>query len=128
VLVVRWGCALAAVGLLVVIASPMLPLTLVGWATVGLGLAGGVPQVFTVAGNIDEQHEGRVLSRVVGTGYVAVLGGPALIGWLADALSLNTALVLPILAVLVCGCLASNLAMIKPPTKPVAKPRRTVKP
>ncbi|MBA0046117.1 MFS transporter [Mycobacterium sp. NPDC050853] len=128
VLVVRWGCALAAVGLVVVIASPMLPLTLVGWAAVGLGLAGGVPQVFTVAGNIDEQHEGRVLSRVVGTGYVAVLGGPALIGWLADAFSLNTALVLPILAVLVCGCLASNLAMIKPPTKPVAKPRRTVKP
>ncbi len=122
--VLRWGCALAAAGLLVVIASPMLPLTLAGWAAVGLGLAGGVPQVFTVAGNIDEQHEGRVLSRVVGTGYVAVLGGPALIGWVADALSLNTALVLPIFAVLICGCAASALTM----TTPVCKSGRTVKP
>lgn len=59
VLVLRWGCALAAVGLLTVIASPALPLTMAGWAAVGLGLAGGVPQVFTVAGNIDEQHEGH---------------------------------------------------------------------
>ncbi len=128
VLVLRWGCALAAVGLLTVIASPALPLTMAGWAAVGLGLAGGVPQVFTVAGNIDEQHEGRVLSWVVGTGYVAVLGGPALIGWLADALSLNTALLLPIFAVLVCGCAAGALTMSAPATKTAPKSGRTVKP
>ncbi len=128
VLVLRWGCALAAVGLLTVIASPALPLTMAGWAAVGLGLAGGVPQVFTVAGNIDEQHEGRVLSWVVGTGYVAVLGGPALIGWLADALSLNTALLLPIFAVLVCGCAAGALTMSAPATKAAPKAGRTVKP
>ncbi|MUM16870.1 MFS transporter [Mycobacterium sp. CBMA271] len=132
VLVLRWGCALAAAGLLVVIASPVLPLTMAGWAAVGLGLAGGVPQVFTVAGNIDEQHEGRVLSRVVGTGYVAVLGGPALIGWIADALTLNTALVLPVFAVLICGCAAGALAVSSPAGKAVAdparKPGRTVKP
>ncbi|BAX99608.1 putative major facilitator superfamily protein [Mycobacteroides stephanolepidis] len=126
--VLRWGCALAAVGLLTVIASSTLPLTMAGWAAVGLGLAGGVPQVFTVAGNIDEQHEGRVLSWVVGTGYVAVLGGPALIGWLADALSLNTALLLPIFAVLVCGCAAGALTMSTPATKTAPKPGRTVKP
>lgn len=128
VLVLRWGCALAAVGLLTVIASPALPLTMAGWAAVGLGLAGGVPQVFTVAGNIDEQHEGRVLSWVVGTGYVAVLGGPALIGWLADALSLNTALLLPIFAVLVCGCAEGALTMSAPATKAAPKAGRTVKP
>lgn len=126
--VVRWGCALAAVGLLVVILSPALPLTMAGWAAVGLGLAGGVPQVFTVAGNIDEHHEGRVLSRVVGTGYIAVLGGPALIGWLADAFSLNTAMVLPVLAVLFCACGAGALAMSKPTDNPAPRPRRTVNP
>ncbi|YCU61549.1 MFS transporter [Mycobacteroides abscessus] len=120
--VLRGGCALAAVGMLTVIAAPVLPLTLAGWVAVGLGLAGGVPQVFTVAGNIDEQHEGRVLSRVVGTGYVAVLGGPALIGWVADALSLNTALVLPIFAVVICGCAAGALA-VTPPSKSVKPPR-----
>ncbi len=126
--VLRWGCVLAAIGLLVVVISPVLPLTMVGWAAIGLGLAGGVPQVFTVAGNIDEQHEGRVLSRVVGTGYVAVLGGPALIGWLADALSLNTAMVLPVLAVLICACGAGVLATSTLANKAAPKPGRTVKP
>ncbi|MBB4852700.1 MFS family permease [Mycobacteroides chelonae] len=128
VLVLRWGCALAALGLLIVVVSPLLSLTMVGWAAVGLGLAGGVPQVFTVAGNIDEQHEGRVLSRVVGTGYVAVLGGPALIGWVADALSLNTALVLPIFAILICGCGAGVLVMKRPVAYPKRTSGRTVKP
>ena len=69
-----------------------------------------------------------MLSRVVVTGYVAVLGGPALIGCLADALSLNTALILPIFAVLVCGCAAGALTLSAPATKAVPKPGRTVKP
>lgn len=109
--VVRLGCILAAIGLLIVFISPFLALTLAGWAVVGFGLSGCIPQVFTAAGNINRAHEGRALSRVVGIGYVAVLGGPAVIGWLADQLSLNTALLLPVFAVLIAGCLSNALEM-----------------
>jgi predicted MFS family arabinose efflux permease len=107
--VVRWGGAAAVVGFALVIASPALPLTLLGWAVLGIGLCGGVPQVFTAAGNLPG-GSGKALSRVVGTGYVAILAGPGVIGWLADLFSLNTALLLPLCGVLICACAAGAVA------------------
>lgn len=117
--VVRWGGVAAAVGFGIVIASPTLVLALVGWAILGFGLCGGVPQVFTAAGNLPG-GSGRSLSRVVGTGYVAILAGPGVIGWLADLVSLNTALLLPLCGVLICACAAAAVA---PPSEatPLAK-------
>jgi hypothetical protein len=89
-------------------------LALVGWAILGLGLCGGVPQVFTAAGNLPG-GSGKALSRVVGTGYVAILAGPGVIGWLADQLSLNTALLLPLCGVFVCACAAAAVAPSETP-------------
>jgi predicted MFS family arabinose efflux permease len=104
--VVRWCAVTAVAGFAIVMASPWLPLTLVGWVVVGLGLSGGVPQVFTAAGNVGGSS-GRALSRVVGTGYLAILAGPGVIGWLADRITLNTAFVLPLAGVLVCAGMAA---------------------
>jgi MFS family permease len=106
--IVRYGSIASAIGLLIVIASPAIPLTLIGWAILGLGLAGGVPQVFTAAGNADAASA-SALSRVVALGYLAILAGPAVIGWLADLTSLNAALVLPLCAVVIAGCLANTV-------------------
>ena len=80
--IVRYGAALAAVGLTIVIFMPWVPLGLVGWALFGLGLSGGVPQLFTAAGNLDPRASGALMARVVGLGYVGLLAGPALIGGL----------------------------------------------
>jgi MFS family permease len=107
--VVRWGSVTAGAGLVVVIVSATLPLTILGWILFGLGLSGGIPQVFTAAGN-SAGRSGRVLSRVVGLGYVAILAGPALIGWLAELTSLQVAFVLPLLAVVVCAASAGMVA------------------
>lgn len=106
VAVVRWGCALAAVGIGTVIVAPVIPVAFVGWLLFGLGLAGGIPQVFTAAGNAGE-GSGQVLARVVGMGYVAMMAGPALIGWLAQLSSLNAALLLPLGATAICGLAAA---------------------
>ncbi|MDX1876160.1 MFS transporter [Mycolicibacterium sp. 120266] len=110
---VRWGSAAAAAGIALVVVSPVLPLTLIGWAVLGLGLSGGVPQVFTAAGNLTGSA-GKSLSRVVGTGYVAILAGPGLIGWLADLLSLDCAFLLPLCGVLICACAARTVAPAPP--------------
>lgn len=110
VAVVRWGGLLCVVGLVAVMASPLLPLTCLGWLLLGLGLSGCVPQVFTATGNTPGASA-RALSRVVGAGYLAVLAGPAIIGWAADAITLNTAMVIPIAAVLVCVCTAGTLGV-----------------
>jgi MFS family permease len=94
--IVRYGAALAAVGLTTVIAVPWVPVALVGWALFGLGLSGGVPQLFTAAGNLDTRASGALMAKVVGLGYVGLLAGPALIGGLTHWMPLNVAFALPV--------------------------------
>jgi MFS family permease len=96
--VVRYGGATAALGLGIVVASPALPVTMIGWVIFGLGLSGTLPQVLSAAGNV-EGATGTDFSRVVGCGYVALLAGPAVIGWLSEMVTLNLALLLPLVAV-----------------------------
>jgi MFS family permease len=108
--VLRVGGVLAVAGILAVIVAPNLPVALVGWTLFGLGLAGGLPQVFSAAGNLGGARSGRTLSRVVGVGYVAILGGPALIGWMVQLVSWAGALLLPLCAVLVCAFAAPVVA------------------
>ena len=96
--VVRYGGLAAAVGLAVVIASPTLPLTMIGWVVFGIGLSGGLPQVFSAAGNLAGATD-TDFSRVIGCGYAALLAGPAIVGWLSELVSLNLALLLPLIAV-----------------------------
>lgn len=93
--VVLFGAVIAASGLAVVAFSPVLWLTIVGWSILGLGLSGGVPQLFTAAGNLPTGASSVNMSRVVGMGYVGQLAGPALIGAIANHISLTTALLVP---------------------------------
>jgi MFS family permease len=95
--IVRYGAALAAIGLTTVIFAPWVPVGLVGWALFGLGLAGGVPQLFTAAGNLDPRASGALMAKVVGLGYVGLLAGPALIGALTHWMPLNAAFALPVI-------------------------------
>jgi MFS family permease len=100
VAVVRFGSVLAVVGGLLVVTVPSLPVVMLGWALFGLGLAGGAPQVFSTAGNLGP--DSRALSRVVGMSYLALLAGPAMVGWIGEATSLNTALLVPVAGAAVC--------------------------
>lgn len=111
--VVRWGAVVALVGFIVVMCSSVLTFTVVGWALVGLGLAGGLPQVFTAAGNLGT-GAGKALARVAGLGYIAILAGPAVIGWSAEFSSINTALILPALAALVCAVAGTAVISNRP--------------
>ena len=107
--VLRGGAILAAAGILAVIMAPNLPVALAGWALLGLGLAGGLPQVLTAAGNLGG-GSARTLSRVVGVGYVAILGGPALIGWLVELVSWQGAFLVPLCSVVICAAAARLVA------------------
>ncbi|SDE46080.1 Fucose permease [Rhodococcus tukisamuensis] len=94
--VVRYGTLIAAAGLAVIIGSGWLWLTLCGWALFGLGLSGCIPQIFTAAGNLSEGAAGVNMSRVVGMGYVGLLAGPALLGWLTTLMPLTATLLVPL--------------------------------
>ncbi|MDJ0115103.1 MFS transporter, partial [Rhodococcus erythropolis] len=65
VAVVRYGALLSSIGMLTVVVSGWLPLTLLGWALFGAGLSGCIPQIFTTAGNLGSGSAGTNMSRVV---------------------------------------------------------------
>ncbi|WP_280265842.1 MFS transporter [Nocardia wallacei] len=106
VAVVRWGSLLAALGLVLIITSMWIPLTLFGWALLGIGLAGGVPQIFSAAGNLGTATAATDMSRVFGLGYLGFLAGPSVIGWLSKPTSLTTALIFPLVLVVLCAWFA----------------------
>ncbi|MCX2750526.1 MFS transporter [Arthrobacter sp. MI7-26] len=95
--VVRFGSLIAATGMLVVVASSFYPLSLFGWLLFGLGLSGIIPQVYSAAGSMGRSDAGKTLSRVVSSGYIGLLAGPAIIGWLGGMLGLTFAFLLPLL-------------------------------
>ncbi|MCX5043628.1 MFS transporter [Aldersonia sp. NBC_00410] len=103
--VVRYGTLIAAVGITMVMLSVWPALTLAGWALFGLGLSGGVPQIFTAAGNLSGSP-GTNMSRVFTMGYLGLLAGPAIIGWLTKLVPLTSALVVPLVAVLLTAIFA----------------------
>ncbi|WP_227984090.1 MFS transporter [Nocardia spumae] len=114
VALVRWGSVLGAAGLAVVMISPWLPLSLAGWILAGLGLAGGVPQIFTAAGNLGTSTAATDMSKVFGLGYLGFLAGPSVIGWLAQLTSLTVAFTFPFLAVLLCAWFAPTVGAGEP--------------
>lgn len=110
VAIVRWGTLLAAIGFGLVVTSGWLPLTLLGWTLCGIGLSGGVPQVFTAAGNLGSAKAATDMSRVFGLGYVGLLAGPAIIGWLDKLVPLTAAMAVPLCAMLLCAWGARSVA------------------
>jgi len=86
------GSALAGIALggLLLAGSP--GIALVGFFFVGLGVANGVPLVFSAAGHAPGRESGPNIAAVSSMGSIGFLAGPPFIGFLAQATSLPLAL------------------------------------
>ena len=104
--IVRFGGVCAALGYATVTLVSPLPLLVVGWALVGLGVGMIAPQVYAVAGHLGG---GRVLAVVVTFGYAAFLAGPAVVGFLVRHVGIHHAMAVP--AVLCAGIVALAATM-----------------
>ncbi|MDR3032495.1 MAG: MFS transporter, partial [Kitasatospora sp.] len=93
--ILRYGATLSALGMTATALSPWAPLALAGWALFGAGLSGCVPQLFSAAGHADTGAAGANVSRVASLGYLGMLAGPAVIGWLTRLVPLNLTFFLP---------------------------------
>lgn len=91
--VVGLGAATAALGFLLTVLGQSLPLVLVGWGLVGLGVGMIAPQIYGTAGHLGGA---RVLTRVVTFGYAAFLAGPGIIGSLVSRFGVQQAMLLPL--------------------------------
>ncbi|MET8560847.1 MFS transporter [Streptomyces flaveolus] len=111
VAVLRYGSALAAVGITVVTLSPWISAALAGWALFGLGLSGCIPQLFSAAGHADPAAAGTNVSRVAGLGYIGMLAGPAVIGWMTHLMALNHTF---LLLTVCCATAAAAAGVLRP--------------
>jgi MFS family permease len=116
VAVLRWGAALAALAMALVVWSPSIPVAVAGWTLFGAGLAGTVPQLFSAAGHADPAAAATNVSRVAGLGYLGMLAGPAIIGVLTHVAALNRTFVLPLLFCLLAALAANMLRTRHHPT------------
>jgi predicted MFS family arabinose efflux permease len=82
-------CAFA--GFLMATLVPAWDAALAGYALVGLGCANLVPVFFSLAGQQKDMPENLAVPAITTMGYVGVLAGPALIGFVAHSTSLITA-------------------------------------
>jgi fucose permease len=89
--VLRASAALAVAGLLLVLVGGSLPLAMAGVVLWGLGASLGFPVGMSAAAD-DPAHAAARVSVVSSIGYIAFLGGPPLIGFLADHVGILSAL------------------------------------
>jgi MFS family permease len=84
------GLATLALGILLLVGTPAPAIA--GFALVGLGVANGVPLVFSAAGHAPGRGSGPNIGAVSSLGSIGFLAGPPFIGFLAQATSLRLAL------------------------------------
>jgi predicted MFS family arabinose efflux permease len=85
------GGLLAAAGFLVVILVPSAIANLCGFLLVGAGASNVVPVLFSAAGRTRAMSPGLAVTAVTTLGYLGILAGPALIGWIAQLTELRVA-------------------------------------
>ena len=98
-IVARWGgkrvllCGglCAAAGFFTAVLAPSPAVALAGFVLVGLGASNIVPILFTAAGSQRDMPTGLAIGAVTTLGYAGILAGPALIGFVAHASSLQSA-------------------------------------
>ncbi len=124
VALLRWGALLTGVplGAMLLIGQPAA--ALIGLFLVGLGVANGVPLMFSAAGRQPDTPPGPGIAAVSSMGSLGFLAGPPVIGVLADALSLPWALSLLILGAVVVFALARRATgRTRPEPEPGPGPR-----
>lgn len=108
VVVVRWLALVAVIGLVIFVFSPSIPLAFIGMVFWGLGASLGFPVGMSAASDDPAAAAGRV-SVVASIGYCAFLGGPPLIGFLGNHITVVKALAVVAVLLAVAALLATNL-------------------
>jgi MFS family permease len=80
---------LTTTGLLVAVVMPQMMTSLVGFFLIGMGVSSVVPLVYSAAGKSKTLSPGIALTAVSSLGFMGLLIGPPIIGFIAEATSLR---------------------------------------
>jgi MFS family permease len=104
--------ALATVGFAVGLAVHDTAITLIAFACLGAGCALVIPTTYSTVGEMAPSNPGKAVALVSGIGWVGFVAGPPLIGQIASATSLRTALiVIPVLTALITALMVATRAL-----------------
>ena len=90
--VVLAGGLLAASGMAAVVLIASIPVAVIGFACVGLGLAAGFPIAISAAGRTPGTAPAAAIGAVATASYAGLLLGPPIIGFIADSAGLRAGL------------------------------------
>jgi MFS family permease len=110
---IRATCCVSALGFVVVIAIPVPIVGVIGFAVIGLGIAGVVPLALSSAGHKDPLSPDRAVTAVASCGYLALLASPGLVGLLSIFGDLHLPLICVGALAVVVAMLASSLSASK---------------
>lgn len=79
---------IAAIGFIIVMEAPSAWIAFAGFVVVGLGAANLIPLLFTIASRQKKMPVPQAISSVTTLGYLGLLIGPAMMGFIAHASSL----------------------------------------
>ncbi len=114
VAVLRGLAAVAVLGLVLFVFSPYTPLAFVGAVLWGLGASLGFPVGMSAAADDPAAAAGRV-SVVASVGYCAFLGGPPLIGFLGDHITVLRALLVVAILLALASVVTNALRPLRVP-------------
>jgi MFS family permease len=81
--------ALTTAGLILAVIQPQLIPALVGFFIIGMGVSSVVPMVYSAAGKSKVLSPGTALTAVSSLGFMGLLMGPPIIGFIAEATNLR---------------------------------------
>jgi Na+/melibiose symporter-like transporter len=81
--------ALTTAGLILAVIQPQLMPALIGFFLIGMGVSSVVPMVYSAAGKSKVLSPGTALTAVSSLGFMGLLVGPPVIGFMAEATSLR---------------------------------------
>ncbi|MEG1210037.1 MAG: MFS transporter [Leclercia sp.] len=100
------GAIVAAIGFALVTFVPVWTLSLLGYVLVGAGCANIVPVMFSAVGRQTRMPQAVAVPAITTLGYLGVLAGPAIIGYVAHATSLTQAFIVIMVLMLIVAALS----------------------
>lgn len=101
--------AISLVGLAVVIVSPSVPVALLGFAVIGIGVCVSFPLSTSAAARLGDRPASENVAALTMTTQVTLLGAPALLGWVADSFGIRAIYIVVIPVVMLAIYLARYL-------------------
>ena len=103
---VTGGCLMASAGFVLVIATPVIFITLLGYIIIGFGCSCIVPVLFRASANIPGLSKVEGFAMVTTGGLIGFLAGPSLIGFISEKAGLSAGLSLLIIMTILAAIVA----------------------